>query len=78
MNTKYIVIFVCFFLCDLCESNNTKDARKPGRSILGGPLPKWRGYVKKVNPDQNPEPRFWPQVQKESRCKYHFQLAHDL
>lgn len=69
MNIKNIVILVCFILCDLCESNKINDANKTARGILGGSLPKWRGYVKKAYPDQKPEPRFWPPVHKESRCK---------
>lgn len=44
-----------------------------GRGILNGvSIPKWGngGHTKKPNQElQKSEPRFWPPVQKESRCK---------
>lgn len=70
MYTKILFFVVCLILCKMCESNNIKDSRKNARGILGGSLPKWRDHVRKVYPEQKAEQRFWPPVQKESRCKY--------
>lgn len=74
MATK--TIFLCIALINLCESNNVSYPTPKGvsgRGILNGvSFPKWNKYhnLRKRFPDQlMTEARFWPPVQKESRCK---------
>lgn len=71
MKVKFMVILLA--LAKLCDSNDvrSKIGEIKGRGILNGvSFPNWSiGNGRKTQELHKPEQRFWPPVQKESRCK---------
>lgn len=68
-----ILILLIYISC--CSSSEVRDVSAKvhfrGRGIFNGiSFPKWDRSVVTKHHDQKQESKFWPPVQKESRCKY--------